>query len=298
MREYAIISDSACALSKENREKYDVDYVSLRILFDDKDLPADLDYKDVPYETFFKMLKDGVRIKTSQANVSDYIAKFEPVIKDGKDVLYVGVSSALSASYKCSVEASKILNEKYPEAKVICIDTKMGGLGLGLLCMTASLLRKEGKNIEEVANYIEEHKQEMNQCGTVDDLVYLKRSGRIGFASAFFGGLLQFKPIVISDVTGMNAAIEKVKGRRKSLDRMVEIFKERYIKHPIYPKVHIINAVCEDAVEYLKQQLLEYDPTLEIEVDRMDPIVGSSTGPGMVCFYYFGKEVTYDITKK
>ena len=85
MREYAIISDSACALSKENREKYDVDYVSLRILFDDKDLPADLDYKEVPYETFFKMLKDGVKIKTSQANVSDYIAKFEPVIKDGKD---------------------------------------------------------------------------------------------------------------------------------------------------------------------------------------------------------------------
>lgn len=298
MKPFVIVSDSACALTKDRREKYDIDYVSLRILFEDKDLPADLDYGDVGYEEFFQLLKDGVIIKTAQANVPEYTEKFEQYVKEGKDVLYVGVSSALSGSFKCSVQAGTALMEKYPDSKIICLDTKMGGIGLGMLCITASILRSEGKTIEEVAEYIEAHKLEMNQLGTVDNLVYLKRSGRIGFASAFFGGLLQFKPIVISDVNGMNSAIEKVKGRKNSLDRVIEIFKRDYIKHPIYPKVHIINAVCEDAVEYIKGRLLEFDPTLEIEIDTMDPIVGCSTGPGMIALYFFGKEVTFDVSKK
>lgn len=298
MKRFAIISDSSCDLDKEKREKYDIDYIPMRILFDDKDYPASLDYEQVGYKEFFDLLRNGTRIKTAQINVNVYYDKFEEIIKGGEDVLYVACSSGLSNSYKSSLIAKEEILQKYPDAKIEVVDTLNGCLGVGLLAVTASLLREQGKTIEEARDYLEQHKMEMNQIGSVENLIYLKRAGRVSMASAFFGGLLQFKPIIISDINGMNTAVEKVKGRKKSFERMVEMFKELYVKNPIYDKLHITNADCPDDAELLKSMIHEANPEIEIEIEKMGPIIGASTGPGMIAIYFYGKEVTFDGNKK
>jgi DegV family protein with EDD domain len=225
LRNYVIFSDSSCDLNKEKREKYNVEYIPMRILFDDKDYPASLDYEYVGYKEFFELMRSGVRIRTAQINVNEYVQRFEEVLSQGKDVLYISCSSSLSSSYKGSLVAKEELLKKYPDAKIEIVDSLNGCLVVGLITITASILREQGKSIEEVRDYLEEHKLEMNQFGSVDNLVYLKRAGRVSVASAFFGGLLQFKPIIISDINGMNTAIEKVKGRKKSFERLVDYFK-------------------------------------------------------------------------
>ena len=162
---------------------------------------------------------------------------------------------------------------------------------MALLCIAASYFRKEGKSLEEVANWINDNKFTSNMEGTVETLKYLKMSGRVSATSAFFGGLLNIKPIIIGDALGQNYAIEKVKGRRVSLERIAERMKEQYLDVP-HQKVIIAHADCYDeAVEFKNIICKTLGKELDITIDYVGPCTGSATGPGMLCVYYFGKEV-------
>lgn len=290
MKKFAIITDSCSDLPKDKRNEYDIDYLPMRIIFEGRDIPASLDFEEVSYTDFYNLMRDGVRIKTAQVNTPEFSEKFESYLKSGVDVLYIACSSALSGSYKSSLAARDELLEKYKDGNVICVDSRNSCWGLGLLCITAAKLRAEGKSLEEVASYIEKNKQRMNQYCTVESLAYLKRAGRVSAASAVFGGLLQVKPIIISDVTGQNNAIEKVKGRKNSFDRLVELFTEAYEKDP-YQQIVVAHADCEEDAKILRDKLSEKLPDEKIEIGRIGPIVGASAGPGTVGFYGFGREV-------
>lgn len=292
MENFAIISDSCCDLNRKTREEYGIDYIPMRMRFEGKDLPADVDWGDIGFHEFYDMMRSGVRVTTAQINAPEYEKAFEAYLEKGMDILSVSCSSALSGSYKYSLVARDSLLKKYPERKIVCIDSRNSCLGLGLMCMTASALRGEGKTLEETAAYIEEHKQEVNQSCTVESLTYLKRAGRVSAASAVFGGMLQIKPILISDVAGNNHAIEKVKGRKNSLVRVADLFAERYAANP-YQKVCIVHADCEEDAEELKRLVVSRmpDPSVEVRVDRVGPIIGGSAGPGTVAVYSYGKKV-------
>ena len=238
-------------------------------------------------------MRNGTTIKTAQVNVPQYVEAFERFIKDGYDILSISCSSVLSSSYNGSLVAKEQLLEKYPDAKIICIDSKNSCMGLGIMCIAASQMRSEGKTIDEVAAYIEEHKQEVNQFCTVESLTYLKKAGRVSAASAVFGGLLQVKPIIISDINGQNAAIEKVKGRKNSIDRVAARFAERYEDVP-YQHVFVSHSDCIEDAEYFKSALQAAlpDKNLDIHVGYIGPIVGASVGPGTLAVYFYGKKVT------
>ncbi len=299
MKQFAIMSDSSCDLSKENRTRYDIDYVDMRILYEDKDIPADLDWKTLGIKEFYDLMRSGVRVRTAQVNTAEFESVFEKYILEGRDVLYLACSSALSSSYKQSLTARDKVLEKYPEAKIICIDGRRSCHGLGMLCLTAADLRAEGKSIEETADYIEKHKQEVHQFGAVDNLVYLKRAGRVNALSAVFGGLLQVKPIIISDVSGANLAVEKVKGRKNSIVRVAEMLAEVYTEHE-HQRIFVVHADCEEEAIQLKELIRERIPDKEIPIDiePLGPIIGASAGPGMIAAYCYGKEVTIDGSKK
>lgn len=295
MRKIVIITDSCADLNKELRTKYDIEYTPMRVLYDTNDIPASLDWEIIPAPDFYEAMKKGTIFKTSQINVEQYLDVFEEELKKGNDILSISCSSALSASYYGSVRAKEELIEKYPDAKIYCIDSRNSSLGLGIMCITASLMRKEGKNIDEIAKYIETHKQEMNQIATVEDLNYLKRAGRVTAASAVFGSILKIKPIIISDTLGQNVAIKKVRGRLTSIKTIVEMCKENYTNsNNLF--IGITHAAClEDALE-IKQMLLDIIPeakNAEFIIDYIGPIVGASVGPGTVSVYFYGKEVTF-----
>ncbi len=295
MRKFIIVTDSCSDLDKDLREKFDIDYIPMHINFEGKEYDADLDYKEISLEEYYNLMKNGVRIKTAQINANEYYPFFEKYIKDGYDVLSISCSSALSHSVEESVKAKDQLKEKYPEAKIICIDSLTACFALGLLCIRASELRAEGKTIEETAEWIEKYKLTVNQECTVETLKYLKQAGRVSAASAFFGGLLSVKPIIISDVTGINAAVEKVKGRMNSINRLVERFKDEYRSLP-YQRVRVVHGDSLEDGKLLLEKVKEAIPDKDVEITfgNIGPIVGATTGPGTLALYFYGKEVTFN----
>ena len=298
MKKFVIVTDSCSDLRKELREQYDIDYIPMHMSYDGKELFADLDFNEISYEDFFEMMRNGTRFTTAQITTSEYKERFEKYISEGCDILSISCSSALSASVKASRLARDELLAKYPDSKIICIDSLNSCSGLGLMCKIASRLRAQGKTIEETANWIEENKLKANQECTVEKLSYLKQAGRVSAMSAFFGGLLNVKPIIVSDASGNNAAIEKVKGKKTAFDRIIERTVSEY-DPTVCKDVIFAHADCyEDAVE-LKRLFLEKVSVDEedISIERIGPIIGASAGPGTVAIYFMGKEVTFDSKK-
>lgn len=298
MRDFVIVSDSCCDLEKSVREKYGVEYIPMRMIYGDTDIPASLDWEQVSSKQFYDMMRDGVRIHTALITTEEFKEAFEKYIAQGKDIIYIACSSALSNSFKSSLPARDALLKQYPESKIYCIDSRNACLGLGIIVLTAADLRAEGKTIEEVAAYIEEHKQEVNQFATVESLNYLKRAGRVSTTSAVFGGLLQVKPIIISDTDGQNVAVEKVKGRKNSLVRLADLFKETYRENP-HQRVFVVHADCPDGAEELKKLVEERlpDKSVPIYTAGIGPIIGATVGPGTLAVYCYGKEVTFKNAK-
>lgn len=299
MKKFVIVSDSCCDLRKELREQFDIEYIPMYVNYKGEEHYADLDWAEISVEDYYKMIGEGVRVTTAQITALTYKERFEKYIEQGYDVLSISCSSALSASVKASCIARDELKEKYPESKIICIDSLNACFGLGLLCIRASELRAEGKSIDEVAEWIISNRKNVNQECTVQELKYLKQAGRVSAASAFFGGLLSVKPIIISDVKGQNTAVEKVKGRKNSIDKVFERFTNEYVDLP-YQRICFIHAGCPEEIAQLKVRVLEFlgDRKAEIHVENLGPIISSTTGPGTIAVYFYGKEVTFDHTAK
>ncbi len=293
MKEFAIITDSCSDLDKKLRTDYDVDYVPMHFSLNGVDYDASLDWETISVKDFYDAMRGGTRIYTAQVNSIQYKEKFESILNEGKDVLYIGCSSALSASVIASFGVKDELKAKYPDSKIICIDSLISCAGLGMLVCLASKLRKEGKSIEEVADYIENIKLNVHQEAVADKLVYLKQAGRVSATSAFFGGLLNVKPIIISDAKGQNFAVEKVKGRKNSIARLAERVVEQYTGEWL-DEIVVAHADCESEAIELKNEIIARNSELEskINIGYIGPIVGASVGPGMMGVYFVGTKVT------
>lgn len=293
MRKFVIVTDSCGDLSKDLRDKYNVEYIQMHVIIDEKEYMADIDFNEIPYHDFYELMRNGTRITTAQVTALEFEAKFEEYVKNDLDVLYISCSGTLSASIKASIVAKNAVLQRHPEAKIICVDSLNSCFGLGIMCMVASEKRDEGMTIEEVANWIEENKLTVNQECTVEKLTYLKQAGRVSAAKAFFGGLLNKKPIIISDAQGRNHALETVKGRRASMERIADRMKEEILDVP-HQKIVVCHADDEEAGKEL-QRIIESrfpDEKLDIYLGKIGPIIGSSAGPGTIAVYFFGKEVT------
>jgi DegV family protein with EDD domain len=292
MKNFAIITDSCSDLSRELMDRYSIDYVPMHVRYDDREFAASLDWEEISAQDFYDVMRNGTRIFTTQVTAAQYTEKFEKLINEGYDILSISCSSALSASINSSIMAKDEILKKYPDSKIICIDSLTSSGSLALMCIKAAMMRDEGKSIEECAAWIEENKLKFGMEGTPDKLVYLKNAGRVSAASSFFGGLLNIKPIIISDAKGRNAAVEKVKGRKNSLARIVERFKDEYI--PTDLPIVISHADCPDEAEVLKSMVLDAieDKSTPVYTVYIGPCVGASCGPGMIALFGYGKEVT------
>lgn len=292
MSEFAIFSDSCCDLYTETRQKYNIEYVPMGLVSDGKEMSASLDWDIYSTEQLYSWLRGGKVIKTVQVPVTAYEERFEPVLKENKDILYLACSSGLSGSINAARLAKDALAPKYPERKIVVIDTLKASLGTGMMAIEASKMRDEGKAIDEVASVIEATKMRYRQVGVPESLTYLKRAGRVKGAAAFFGNLFEIKPVVVFDKAGCNLAIKKVKGRKPSLKEIVNMAAET-IEDAQNQTVGIVHADCLDDALWVKEMLEEAVHPKDIFVEYMGPIIGASTGPGTVIIYYKGKEIDF-----
>lgn len=293
MRKFVILTDSSSDLDRKTREEFDIDYIHMHVILDGTDYPADLDWGTFSVKEFYGLLREGKRFTTAQINAAEYTEAFEKYLKEGYDILSITLSGGLSASVSESRIARDELLKKYPEAKIVCIDSLNACSGVGMMCIRASEMRSEGKSIEEIAEWLEANKLRMNQECSVDSLVYFKRAGRVSATTAFFGGLLNIKPIVISSKEGHNLAVEKVKGRANAIVRLAERIAETYVSEP-FARLFVSHADCEEDMKKLKEEILKRIPDKDIPVHEgfIGPIIGATAGPGTIAAFVWGKEVT------
>ena len=284
MKDYVILTDSCSDLSKDVRESLGIDYVQMNIVYDGKELPASLDWDLYTPQELYNLMRNGTRITTNQVPVQTFTTVFTKYLEEGKDIVYIGCSSALSGSVNTGKVVADELAEKYPDNKVYVIDSLNSCLGEGLMVMDAAKMKKEGKTAAEVVAYIEANKLKYQQFCAVDDLTYLKRAGRVKASAAFFGNLFGVKPILISNRQGENFAIKKIKGRKNSLDEIINMAKSSIVA-PETQTVAVVHADCEKDAEYLKNRIESELGVKEVYVNYIGPIIGASAGPGTIAIY-------------
>ncbi len=291
MNNFVIFADSTCDLGNDLREKHEILYVPMNYVIDGREYPAMLDWESHSAKEFYDIMRGGTRITTTQVPREAYVEKFTAALEEGKDILYISCSSALSGSVNIATVVANELSEKYADRKIICVDSLISSLGQGYLAIRAGELRAEGKAIEEVAEYITANRLKAHQVATVGDLNYLRRAGRVKASSAFFGNLFGVKPILISDAKGQNFAVKKVKGAVNARKEMVEMVKESVV-NPQEQTLYISHADNIKDAELFRDEIMAVCPFKDCYFNYIAPIVGASVGPGTVGIYFFGKEVT------
>ena len=292
MKDFIVLADSTCDLDKETREKYGIDYVAMNYVIDDTEYVASLDWESHSAKEFYDLMRSGKRVFTTQVPKNVYYDKFKEALDDGKDIVYISCSSALSGSINVAKLVADELKNEYPDAGIYCIDSLISSLGQGYLLIEASKKRVEGMSAVDTAKHIEDIKLCVNQCGTVASLEYLRRAGRVKASKAFFGNLFGVKPIIISDRKGQNYAYKKAKGTANARVAIGEHLVEA--ANGLYEDLYISHADCLEDAELLKEEILKLGAFKNVHIGIIGPIVGASVGPGTVIGFCYGTEVTIE----
>lgn len=292
MKDFIVLTDSTSDLTLEQRQQYGIEYVPMRYTINDVEYAASLDWESHSSKEYYDLMRSGTRVYTSQIHPDTYRKAFCDAIADGKDVVYIGCSSALSASVNVAKLVAQELTQAHPDAGIYCIDSLISSLGQGYLAMVASRKRQDGCSAADTAAYIESIKLCVNQCGTVASLEYLRRTGRVKASKAFFGNLFGIKPLIISDRKGQNYAYKKAKGAANARAGIAEHIVQA--ANGVYDELFLSHADCLEEAELLKAEILKLAPFKQVTISIIGPIVGSSVGPGTVIAFCHGTEVTIE----
>ena len=289
MNSYVFMTDSDSDLPFSYVDELEMTMVYMPYIIDGKEYLDDLG-RNGKQKEYFDNMRAGVTPVTSLLPQAVYEEYFEPVFQQGKDILFVSFSSQLSGTIRNIYAAREELLEKYPERKMIVVDTLSISAPQTILILKAHALYREGKSMEEVAAWLEENKFKAQAWFTVDDLVYLKRGGRISAVAAAVGSMLDLKPIITETKEGKLVSTEKVRGRKQALRVLVDKAVEN-IDDPANADVIILHADAPEDAARLESKLKEKLPELpKIDTYYVGPVIGAHCGPGTVAVCFFGKE--------
>ena len=286
-KDYVIVVDSTTDISPQMAKELGVEVIPLIFRVDDKEYLNYLDYRDLSVKDFYDALRSGKTASTAQNTVYKYMEAWEPFLKEGKDILYMCLSSALSKSYDQSVLASREAMEEYPERKVITIDTKSASLGQGLLAYYASQAKEEGKTIDENAEYLESLITRLNHWIVPDDLHHLRRGGRVSGASAFVGTMLSIKPILTILDSGSLVPAAKVRGWAKAEEYIAERMTEQGVDEDTI--IFIAHSDIQEKADKTAENIKEKYGVKKFVINNIGPVIGAHTGPGTVAVIFLGK---------
>ena len=289
MREYVIITDSSCDLPAEMVAELGLHVVPLAFIMDEQTYWNYPDHREMSPDVFYGKIAAGAMATTNAVNVGMATDAIEPFLKEGKDVLVLGFSSGLSTTFNSFQIAATELAEQYPERKVYAVDTLCAALGQGMLVYQAALLKKEGKSIEEVRDWVEENKAHLAHWFTVNDLFHLKRGGRVSAATAVVGTMLQIKPVLHVDDEGHLVSMTKARGRKASLMALVDKVGEDAID-PASQTMFICHSACQADAELVAEEIKKRYGVKEIIIGTIGPVIGAHTGCGCVALFFMGSK--------
>ena len=286
MRDYIITVNSTVDTGKEWLEERNVPVIPLKYTIDGQEYT---DMYGLSDKEFFQKLREGKMSVTSQINPEEAKEMLEPYVKEGKDVLHLAFSSALSGTCNSMKIAAEELQEEYPEAKVIVVDTLCACMGEAMLLYYALKQKEAGKTIEEVAQWVEENKLHVCHNVTVDDLFHLHRGGRVSKTAAVLGTMVKVKPIIHMDDNGALQVIGKERGRKKSLHKIVDMAVERSEGWDT-EIIMITHGDCLEDAEYVAKLVREKMGVENVFIHNIGTVIGSHTGPGVVATFCMGNK--------
>jgi DegV family protein with EDD domain len=264
-------------------------YRSLTMVVDGNEINNYLADEKFSFKGFYDRLRNKEHIKTSLLNVEEFTEEFDKILSGGEDVLALLISSGISGTYQAAKIAADDLREKYPERKIIVIDSLAASIGHGLLVYYAAKMQQEGKSIDEVADFIYKNRLKLVHKFTVDDLFFLKRGGRLSGGVAVIGTILQIKPVLHVDDEGKLVSQAKVNGRKKSINALFDNFKENVVD-PENQVLAICHGDCLEDAEYLANKIRKEYNVKDIIINYCDPVIGAHAGPGVLALFFIGKE--------
>jgi len=283
--EYVLITDSACDILPEKLKEWEVELIRMPYLFTDdgKEL---LDH-DQPMKEFYKEMRDGRVAKTSGVNEDTFTTAFTKILDTGKDLLYLAFSGGLSVTCENGRKAAAHLAERYPERKIRVVDTLCASAGQGLLVFLAVQNRDRGLSVDENADAMEADKLHLCHWFTVEDLVYLKRGGRVSAATALLGTALNVKPVLHVDNEGHLIKMTQVHGRKKSIRKMAEMLGDTILDNT---PVFISHGDCEEDAQLLAKILKEEYGRKTDLITGIGSVIGAHSGPGTLALFFRGRE--------
>lgn len=282
---FAIISDSTCDLPDEYTKSEQIDIIPL--YYNINDVVYGEDKKLEPKE-FYSLMRDGVMPTTMASNPEFSEKTFRNHLDNGEDILVIAFSSALSSSYNTYCMVKNQISSDYPDRKIVVIDSLSASMGEGLFVYKAVALRKQGKTLEETVSWLEENKKHFCHQFTVDNLFHLHRGGRVSKTTAILGTMINIKPILHVDDEGRLTPLTNVRGRKKSLNTLVDNMIE---SADGYDNDIVMISHCDsyDEAIYVKEQIEKKLGIKKFMINYVCPTIGAHAGPGTVSIFYLGK---------
>lgn len=283
---FVISTDSTANLPDNIIKENDLVVTPLLYSYNGKDYYTTL-ISEFDGDSYYEMIKN-VDVKTSTINIQQFRDAWEPLLKEGKDILHISISSGISSTYQTSHMAMEMLLEEYPDRTIRTIDTLAASLGEGLSVIDAIEHRKNGLTINQAADAIEEKKSTLRQVFTVDDLIFLKKGGRLSNAAALIGSLLNIKPILIGNELGQIVLRTKERGRKTALRELLKEYKDTAAdaKNNLVCIAHC--ASYKDAL-WLETEIKQINPEQEVLNVMYEPVTGCHVGTGTVALFFWKK---------
>lgn len=287
---YTIVTDSSCNLPESLIDELELEVLPLVFMADGKEYQSYLKGQVTDLKQFYTMMREGKIFTTSLPNLSDAQNLFEDIFKQGNDILYLGFSSGLSGTYEGVRDIGKTLQQQFPNQTFTSVDTLAASVGQGLIVYYAAKMRKEGKTLQEVEQWVRDNRLNLAHWFTVDDLMFLFRGGRVSRTAAFAGSLLNIKPVLHVDNDGLLIPMEKTRGRKKSIQALVKHMEASVIKPLEDQVIGISHGDCIEDVEYLQKLITEKFGVRNYLVNYVDPVIGAHSGPGTLALFFLAHQ--------
>ncbi len=285
---YVIFSDISADIPAGYAKENDIRFISMRYSLGDEDRVCEEIETEEVLKQFYNGQRNGDLTRTSQISPQVYMDVFTPVLREGKDILYLALSSGLSSTYQSSCLAAGQLKEQFPEREIVCVDSLAATGGMGLLLEAAVQNRKEGMVPAENGKWLEENRLKVCHWFMVEDLMYLKRGGRVSAATAVVGSALNIRPVLKIEEDGTLKNFAKARGTKRALNSLVDYYEAAGDKKP-GERVYILHADSQENAEYLEEKVKQINPQCSVTKMMLSPIIGAHTGPGMCAVVHFGR---------
>lgn len=286
---YQIVTDSACNLTEEMIDACGLEILPLTFMIDGEQYQSYLKGEKTDLKQFYDMMREGKVITTSLPNLQDAEKMFRDIAEAGKDILYLGFSTALSGTHQAMTLLLKQLEADYPERTFTAVETLAASGGQGLLVWLACKKAAEGASMAEVAQYVRDTRDHLCHWFTVDDLMFLFRGGRVSRTSAWAGTLLNIKPVMHVDNAGALIPMEKVRSRKKAIKALVDHMEQTAIDIESQT-IFITHGDCMEDVLCLEKMITERFGVTDFVVNYVDPVIGAHSGPGTLALFWVGTE--------